>query len=73
MSSPRKYRIRIQGDLDPSWSGRLGGMTIDVDRTLSPHQVVLTGSLPDQSALTGVINSLVDLRQLVLSVETLES
>ena len=32
----------------------------------------LTGSLTDQSALTGVINALVDLRQTVLSVELIE-
>ena len=63
------YQIRILGLLDPSWADRLGGMAIVQHGEADPPSTTLTGSLYDQSALTGVINALVDLRQTVLSVE----
>jgi hypothetical protein len=71
MNENRVYRILVEGDLDPAWSTRLGGMAIEIDRIREPRTAILTGSLPDQSALTGVLNTLVDLRQTVVSVETL--
>ena len=64
-----RYQIRILGLLDPSWSDRLGGMAIVQHGEADPPSTTLTGSLTDQSALTGVINALVDLRHTVLSVE----
>ena len=67
-----RYQIRIRGLLDPSWSDRLGGMAIVQHGEADPPSTTLTGSLTDQSALTGVINALVDLRQTVLSVELIE-
>ena len=63
------YQIRVLGLLDPSWSDRLGGMAIVQHGNADPPSTTLTGGLSDQSALTGVINALVDLRQTVLSVE----
>jgi hypothetical protein len=68
-----RYQIRILGLLDPSWSDRLGGMAIVQHGEADPPSTTLTGSLTDQSALTGVINALVDLRQTVISVERLDS
>ena len=67
------YQIRILGLLDPSWADRLGGMAIVQHGEADPPSTTLTGSLTDQSALTGVINALVDLRHTVISVERLDS
>lgn len=68
-SEPMSYRIRVRGRLDGSWSDRLGGMSIEVDRSDDRPTTTLTGELVDQSALSGVVSMLVDLHLVVLSVE----
>ena len=68
-----QYQIRVLGLLDPSWSDRLAGMAVVQHGKADPPCTTLMGSLTDQSALTGVINALVDLRQTVISVELLEA
>jgi len=72
--SPAVYRIRVQGELDESWSERLGGMTITLEQ-IEDHMPVTTlkGTLMDQAALSGILNTLYDLRMSVLSVEYLKS
>jgi hypothetical protein len=63
------YRIRVQGKLDPRWSEWLASMSIVPDRPVDERPaVVLTGPLPDQAALRGVLNRLWDLNLDVVSV-----
>ncbi len=63
------YRIRIQGSLSRSWADYLGGLDIQVtDESVWPV-TILSGSLIDQAALMGVLNSLYDLGYPLLSVE----
>ena len=50
---PGRYRIRLQGQLDPSWHDRLGGMTV-VSSGSVPEVTILDGVLPDQTALVGI-------------------
>ena len=70
---PAKYRIRVMGKLDPSWSNRLEGMIFSSAGDKSGKKITtLEGALSDQSALSGVINTLIDLQLRVLSVECLE-
>jgi len=71
--APALYEIHIPGYLDDSWSDRLGGMTILAaqDET-GVNSTILSGELPDQAALFGVLNALYDMRLPVLSVECLE-
>ena len=71
--SQRHYRILVKGRLDPSWSDRLSGMVIENLETHGEPTSILSGPLMDQSALTGVINALVDMRHEVLSVDRVES
>jgi RimJ/RimL family protein N-acetyltransferase len=60
------YEIRIDGHLDPRWSPRLGGLTI----THRPDgTTALTGPLPDQSALHGVLTGLRDLAAPLVSID----
>jgi hypothetical protein len=67
---PAVYRIRVQGVLDETWSSRLSGMQIMQDEKSSTKKVtILFGYLPDQPALSGVLNSLYDLGLPILSVE----
>jgi hypothetical protein len=64
------YTIRIQGHLDPSWQGRFGGLCIEQQET---GTTLLSGTLPDQAALHGVLLQIVRLGLTLLSVETSES
>jgi hypothetical protein len=71
---PAIYRIRVQGELDESWSGRLQGMQITIVRKNQENPVtILKGKLKDQAALSGVLNTLYELHVAVLSVEYIKS
>lgn len=69
---PATYHIRIRGALPKHWSDRLGGMTIaTTDRAEEAPVTTLSGRLPDQAALLGVLNTLYDLHLPLLSMEYL--
>lgn len=70
IESPQCYRIRVQGIVDPGWSTRLGGLHIVIEHLPNrPPETVLTGELPDQAALHGVLSALYTLGNRLLSVE----
>ncbi len=70
LGEPADYRIKIQGHLDVSWSGRLGGMQIKAGNRGEKATVTeLTGRVADQAQLIGVLNSLYELHLPILSVE----
>ena len=74
MDAPAVYRISVGGRLEPDWSDRLEGMTICVTGEKgSSEKTVLEGRLPDQAALSGVLNTLYELHLPVLSVDCLET
>lgn len=67
---PGRYRIRVQGELDASWSSRLSDLTVTVKRPASRRPVTtLTGEVRDQAALMGVLSALYDLGYPLLKVE----
>ena len=71
--SPARYRIIVQGKIDPTWSDCLEGMTICQATLETGHtSTTLEGELSDQAALAGVLNSLYGLHLTVLSVERVE-
>ena len=70
LETPATYRIRVQGHLDDDWSDRLGGMVMTRAYTEKKHPLtILVGHLADQAALSGVLNTLYDLRMPLLSAE----
>ena len=69
MGNPAVYKILVRGNLDGSWSGKLGGLQIET--TAETGMTAITGILPDQAALSGVLNALYDLQFPVISVEHL--
>jgi len=70
--APATYRIIVLGDLDPEWSDRLNDMKIRViTGPDAKAMTTLTGPLPDQAALAGVLSTLYDLRLTLKSVERL--
>ena len=64
-STPTIYEIRIKGRLDERWADWFEGMvfTHECDGTTT-----LTGPLPDQAALHGLLNGIRDLGLPLLSV-----
>ena len=71
--TPARYRIRVKGYLHPSWSDRLGGMSITTTGEADETPVsTLVGRLLDQAALMGVLDTLYNYYQCpLLSVEYL--
>jgi len=66
----KHYHIRVQGHLDPSWQHRFEGLEIE-------HQdagtTLLSGPLPDQAALHGVLLQIIRLGLTLLSFQTSEA
>lgn len=75
LCTPAKYRIRVQGTLDPSCSDWLGGMTITTSGMGDEAPVTtLVGRLADQAALMGVLDTVYNYYHCpLLSVEFLDS
>ena len=73
--TPARYRICVKGSLDPSWSDRLGGMSITTTGQADETPVsTLVGRQLDQAALMGVLNGLYDYYHCpLLSIEYLGS
>ena len=70
---PGNYRIRVQGYLDESWSERLAGMYITINRREDARTLAtLVGTLEDQAELAGVLNTLYEMHLPLLSVEYLD-
>lgn len=67
------YRIRIKEKLDDNWSDWFNGMemTVETDKENEPV-TVLTGTVADQAALSGLLNKIWGLNLTVLSVEQIE-
>ncbi len=68
---PASYRVTVSGHLGAEWIDYLHGMEIDnrCDREVKVASV--SGCLPDQAALLGVLNALYDSHITVLAVESL--
>jgi hypothetical protein len=63
------YRITLKGHLDSEWSDWFDGMTIAL---LDNGETILTGPLPDQTALHGVLIKIRDLGLPLLSLTRIE-
>ncbi len=65
------YKIVVQGELDESWSDRLG-LQITVQKKAGKKPIsLLVGKIADQAALSSVLNSLYDMHMTVISVNML--
>jgi hypothetical protein len=65
---PHVYEIRVDGHLGDSWSPWLGDMTVCRQES---GQTVLTGLLPDEPALHGVLAKIRDLGLPLVEVKRL--
>lgn len=70
MHEPAVFRIRIQGELDESWSEYFGAKEISVKTNDAGNVVTIIISEPmDQGALVGLVNRLNTLGIPLISVE----
>jgi hypothetical protein len=62
---PEYYEIKIKGHLDQKWSDWLAGMNLSY---MEEDVSLLSGPLPDQVALHGLLERIRDLNLTLLSV-----
>jgi hypothetical protein len=62
---PEYYEIKIKGHLDPCWSESFGNLRLI---HLEGNETILSGSLPDQAALHGLLERIRDLNLTLISV-----
>jgi hypothetical protein len=73
IDQPGTYSIRVQGTLSERWAGYFEEMTLSVDTDADGHPlIVLTGRLPDQAAVQGVLQKLYNLGFPLISVEKID-
>lgn len=72
-TGPSTYQITVQGNIDDSFLSLLGNMSVSHTHSRDRDLSTLTGELADQSALSGVLNTLIDYRFTVLSVMKLDN
>ncbi len=65
-----QYCIRVQGHLSPTFQDRFGGLCSEQQEA---GTTLLSGTLPDQAALYGVLLQLIRLGLVLLSLETSEA
>ena len=63
------YAIRVKGHLGRTFQDRFGGLCIEQQET---GTTLLSGTLPDQAALHGVLLQIIRLGLTLLSLETSE-
>jgi hypothetical protein len=62
---PEHYEIKIKGCLDPGWSDWFAGLKLT---HLEGNETLLSGLLPDQAALHGLLERIRDLNLTLISV-----
>lgn len=70
LGTPAIYCITVLGQLSQTWSPEFGNLSIETADATRP-ETTLTGALPDQAALFGILNHLYGLGLPLVSVECL--
>ena len=69
-SRPMIYQIRVEGHLGEQWTDWFEGLTINLEDN---GEMLLTGSLIDQSALFGLLKKVRDLGMPLVSVNRVKA
>jgi hypothetical protein len=65
MNKPTVYEIKVKGHFDSSWADWFDGLTIE---NQDDGVALITGSLPDQAALQGLLSRISSLGLTLISV-----
>lgn len=67
---PAIYKIKVQGNIDRHFLDHFSGMELIIEKNVSSKPITtIKGELKDQSALSGLLNALYNLRLAIISVE----
>jgi hypothetical protein len=66
----RIYQIRIEGKLNDKWALWLDGTNIKIQESSNITTILIT--VPDQSALRGILNKLWDLNLVIISIQLVD-
>jgi hypothetical protein len=70
---PATYRIVVQGAISERWVGRFSGMSVYASEPVRGVVfTTLTGTIQDQAALSGVLETLYGLHMPILKLEKVE-
>ena len=64
------FQIRIRGHLGDDWTDWFGGMTITLEEN---GDTLLTGPVPDQAALFGLLKRVRDLGMQLISINRVDT
>jgi len=64
---PDYYEIKIKGHLDPRWSDWFAGLKLE---HLEGDETMISGVLPDQTAVHGLLERIRDLNLTLVSVNS---
>jgi len=65
VTGAKNYEIRVQGQLDSHWNSWFEGLALTL---LENGETLITGPIPDQAALHGILAKIRDLGLQLLSV-----
>jgi hypothetical protein len=71
ITEPAAYRIRIVGRVGTGWSDFMTDLDQSVNQEKDGTVTAITGVVPDQAALFGMLGRIRDLRLALISVEYL--
>lgn len=70
---PANYQIVVEGTVTEEWSNRLGGLAITTSSSeTGDPQTILQGTLLDQSALRGLLETLYALHLPILEIRKID-
>jgi hypothetical protein len=61
------YQICMKGELSPAWTNWFAGFNISCDSGFTR----ITGPIPDQSAMNGLLRKILDLELAILFINTI--
>jgi hypothetical protein len=72
-TKPAVYKIKVLGELNKKFSGKLSGMQVFINRESDGKTIsVLVGQINDQAALSGILNALYEMQFTILSLNVME-
>ncbi len=69
MDQAAQFEIQVEGTISSRWAEWFHGLNIESRQEGSQMVTILTGSIPDQSALLGMLQTIHNIGLMILSVK----